>query len=87
MSSLAESPQPVIGSIQYHLKILTAMIGYTQNPTMITFIAIDMTEDGIKHVNVLHIIVATKGKFVPMVLVDKGSGLDIYYLKVVCCLG
>lgn len=44
-------------------------------------------KNGINHENVLHITIATRGKQVPIVLVDNGSELNVYPLKVESFLG
>lgn len=54
---------------------------------MITFIDVDLTKDGINHKNALYIIIATRGKYVSMGLVDNKSRLNMCLLKVARCLG
>lgn len=43
--------------------------------------------DGINNENALHIIIAIRGKYVPMVLIVNGSRLNVCPLKVASCLG
>lgn len=63
------------------------MIWCTQNPTMTIFIKTNQINDGINHKNALYITIATRGKYLPMVLVDNRLWLNVFPLKVTTYLG
>lgn len=53
---------------------------------MITFTEANLTKDGINHKNALYSTIASRGKYVPMVLLDNRSRLNEYPLNMATCL-
>ena len=66
---------------------LNAMIGSISRELNISYSDKDLTKKGKHHNNPLHITVDTKGKRIPMVLIDDESALNVCPLKTASCLG
>ena len=64
-----------------------AMIGSISRELNISYSDKDLTKKGKHHNNPLHITVDTKGKRIPMVLIDDESALNVCPLKTASCLG
>ena len=63
------------------------MIGSISRELTISYSDNDLTKKGKRHNDPLHIIVDTKGKRIPMVLIDDRNALNVCPLKTASCLG
>ena len=66
---------------------LNAMIGSISRELTISYSDKDLTKKGKHHNDLLHITVYTKGKRIPVVLINDGSALNVCPLKTASCLG